>query len=87
VTEVDLTLKEVEVAGAPDPIVQPRAREVWTNDAVKGLRRATRLLTEHNLQVYVLCGDCKTQLTQENGDGAGIDLVCACKRRVVRRGA
>lgn len=87
--DLSLTTREVEVpnaSAAPDQVVA-REREVWTNDEFKSLRRLVRFLGEKRLAVALMCPRCRVQIAQENGDGAGVDLVCGCTRRSVRRGA
>lgn len=86
--DLSLTTREVEAPGtsaAPDQVVA-REREVWTNDEFKALRRLVRFLGQKSLAVALMCPRCGVQIAQENGDGAGVDLICGCKRRVVRRG-
>jgi hypothetical protein len=70
-----------------DPIVTPRAREVWMPDRQKILNRAVRLLLSEGLIVELWCADedCDDRKVKREATGGGFDLLCGCKRRVFTR--
>lgn len=68
-----------------EPQVKARERRVMVKDDVKLLARAIKMLTREGLVVEIRCANCKAKIAHVQVPD-GMDLLCDCARRVVRKG-